>query len=104
MSRELLDVLHVGTAMLFVAGIVGRSVSFGRAGTARDIGTVESLLDLSDWFERMLVIPAYFGLFATGLVTARVAGWPVIGAMRGDAPKWVLVSLLLFAAPMLVIP
>jgi hypothetical protein len=91
-------------AMLFVAGLIGRSASFWRAGVARDIPTVEGLLSLSDWFERTLVIPTYFSLLATGLVTAWITGWPVLGAVRGDAPKWALVSLTLFLTPMLVIP
>src|SRR5262245_31046320 len=97
-------VLHVGSAMLFVAGLLGRTASFHRAGQAADIQSVASLLHLSDWFERFLVIPSYFGVFVTGLLVAQNAGWPVWSAMAGDAPKWALVSLILFLSPWLVIP
>jgi predicted integral membrane protein DUF2269 len=63
-----------------------------------------SLLHLSEWFERTLVIPAYFGIFVTGLFTAWVADWPLLGALNSGAPKWALVSLVLFSSPMLSIP
>src|SRR5262245_18234945 len=104
MTREFFDTIHVGLAMLFVAGLIGRSATFRRAGMARDIAAVEALLHLSDWFERTLVIPTYVGLLATGPVTAWVTGWPLLGAVRAGAPKWALVSLLLFITPLLVIP
>jgi uncharacterized membrane protein len=103
-SRSLLDVLHVLTAMVFVAGLVGRSASFERAGQAQDIQSVGSLLHMSEWFERTLVIPAYFGVLLSGMATAWNAGWPLWGAMTSGAPKWVLISLLLFLSPWLVIP
>ncbi len=99
-----LEVLHVGTAMLFVAGLVGRSASFRRAGRTQDIQSAGSLLHLSEWFERILVIPAYFGVFITGLLTAWEAGWPLWGALTSGAPKWALVSLVLFLSPWLFIP
>jgi len=103
-SRSLLDVLHVAIAMLFVAGLIGRSASFERAGQTQDIQSVGNLLLLSEWFERTLVIPAYIGVLLTGVATAWNAGWPLLGALTADAPKWVLISLLLFLTPWLVIP
>jgi uncharacterized membrane protein len=99
-----LNVLHVGTAMLFVAGLVGRSASFGRAAQAQDIHSAASLLRLSEWFERTLVIPAYFGVLVSGVLTARAAGWPLWSGLADGAPKWPLLSLVLFLSPWLFIP
>jgi uncharacterized membrane protein len=100
----LLDVVHVLTAMLFVAGLIGRAATFWRAGQAQDVQTVGSLLSLSEWFERTLVIPAYVGVLITGLLVAWLAGWPLAGALQGGAPRWLLFSLALYLSPWLVIP
>jgi uncharacterized membrane protein len=100
----LLKVLHVGTAMLFVAGLVGRSASFRRAGYTQDIHSAASLLHLSEWFERTLIIPAYFGVLVSGVLAAWETGWPLWGALTSGAPKWALVSLVLFLSPWIVIP
>lgn len=102
-STLLLEVLHVVIAMLFVAGLVGRAASFHRAGQAEDIRTAGSLLQMSEWFERTLVIPAYFAVLVTGLLTAWLAGWSLGDALNSEAPKWPLVSLVLFLSPMLFI-
>jgi hypothetical protein len=103
-SALLLEVLHVGAAMLFVAGLVGRAASFARAGQAQDIRTAASLVHLSEWFERTLVIPAYFGVLFTGLFTAWAADWPLLDALKSGTPKWAAVSLVLFLSPWLAIP
>jgi uncharacterized membrane protein len=99
----LLTVIHVVIAMLFVAGLVGRAASFHQAGQAKDIQAAGSLLHLSEWFERTLVIPAYFGVLITGLLTAWVAGWPLLDALNGEAARWPLFSLVLFVSPMVFI-
>ena len=102
-SALLLKVVHVVIAMLFVAGLVGRAASFRQAAQAKEIQTAGSLLHLSEWFERTLVIPAYFGVLVTGLLTAWVAGWPLLDVLDSGAAKWPLVSLVLFVSPMLFI-
>jgi uncharacterized membrane protein len=96
----LLEVLHVATAMLFVAGLIGRSATFQRAGQARDIQTAATLLSLSEWFERNFVIPAYFGVLMTGLLVAWLARWPIWTGLTSGTPKWPLVSLVVFLSPM----
>ena len=101
--RELIDVLHVGIAMLFVAGLIGRSAAFSRARRAQSIQTVESLLQLSDWFERSLVIPMYVGVLITGPLVAWIGGWPLAAGLQTGAPKWPLVALILFLSPILAI-
>jgi uncharacterized membrane protein len=105
MSALVLELLHVGIAMLFVSGLVGRSAAFGLSGRTSDIQSVASLMRLSEWFERVLVIPAYFGVLVTGVLTAWQAGWPVWSALtHPGTPKWALVSMLLFLSPWLAIP
>ena len=99
-----LKVFHVATAMLLVAGLVGRSAAFQRAGQARDLQSAAALLHLSEWFERVLVIPAYLAVLATGLLTTFEAGWPLLSALTAGEPKWALTSLVLFLSPWLVIP
>ena len=86
--------------MLFVAGLIGRSATFQRAGQARDIQTAATLLSLSEWFERNFVIPAYFGVLMTGLLVAWLARWPIWTGLTSGTPKWPLVSLVVFLSPM----
>ena len=100
----LIDVVHVVTAMLFVAGVVGRGAAYGRARRSRAVHSIENFMQLSDWFERRLVIPGYFVVLITGLFASWLAGWPLVTGLNGEAPKWVMVSLLLYLSPMLVIP
>ena len=102
-SRELLlEFAHILMAMAFAAGLVGRGATFRAAADASSFESLASLLSLSEWFDRTLVIPPYLALIATGLATALTGGWPLL-AGHPEA-RWLDLSILLFLSPMLVIP
>jgi uncharacterized membrane protein len=62
----LLDVVHVLTAMLFVAGLIGRAATFWRAGQAQDVQTVD----------RGVILLRRAELVMAGLVTALMIAKP----------------------------
>ncbi len=100
----LFKLLHVLIAFGFVGGQIGRALAFRQAGQATDIQSAYALLQLSDQFERRLVIPGSMAVLLVGLLTAWVAGWPLLGVFQGATANWLLVSWVLFLSPMPLIP
>ena len=96
--------LHVFGAIALFCGLVGRMVTFRAAGRARDLPGALALLQLSEWFERRLVIPVGAPILLFGVLTAWQAGWPLFGFLQGAASNWLLVSLILLFAPAPTIP
>ena len=91
-----LKLLHILTAIWFICGLVGRGVTLRMAAAAPDVPVVDALLGLGDIFEKRMVIPGSMAVFAAGLLTAWVQGWPILGFIQGGASNWVLVSILLY--------
>ena len=96
MLSGLLVVVHVWTVFWLVAGILGRDTCYWHAGRADDLAALRTLTGLGGVFERAMVRPATFVVLLTGLVSAWVRGWPILGALQGGAVNWVLTALLLY--------
>jgi uncharacterized membrane protein len=96
-----LKLLHVLAAFGLVTGLIGRAVTFRAAGRAATIEPAAALLAASHWFDARLVIPSFFGVALTGLLTAWVVGlpWTVNGR-----PSWTLAALILLLLPTPLIP
>ncbi len=99
----IMKLLHVLAAFGLVTGIVGRNVTFMRARVATTIDTASALLQLSEFFERRMVIPVSSVVLVFGLVTAWLQQWPILGFLQGGTTNWVLVSLILFTVPFIVV-
>src|SRR5262245_51202211 len=97
---EWVVLLHVATAVWFVAGLLGRNVTMARARTATDIRTLDELVTLSGRFERMMVIPGSIAVSVLGLLAAWALGQP----LAGENNWWVLTSLILFVAIVVLVP
>ena len=100
----LFKLLHVLAAIAFFCGLVGRMVSFRAAGRARDLPSALALLQLSEWFERWLVIRTGTPLILFGVLAAWQGGWPIFGFLQEANSNWLLVSLILLLAPALFVP
>lgn len=98
----LLRLLHATLALLFIAGLIGRAVAFRHARTAATLEATVTLLSLSDWFDRRLVVPGSLLVLASGIATTSVGHWPLFTPTR--QPSWLLVSLLLLLVPVGFIP
>lgn len=104
----LLKILHVLAVMALFAGITGRQVTRSQAkkaaNKAGDLKTFLELSALASQFESKLVIPGSSLVMLFGLALGLLQGWPVLGFLQGAAQNWLLVSNLLLASMILVIP
>ena len=104
----LLKILHVLSVMALFAGITGRQVTRSQAKkSAKEAGDLKNFLVLSalaGQFESKLVIPGSSLVLLFGLALGLLQGWPVLGFLQGAAQNWLLVSNLLMASMILIIP
>jgi uncharacterized membrane protein len=92
--------LHVAIAFWFVAGIVGRNLTFAKVRATDDIRVLEALVVLSGRFERLMVVPGSFAVLVAGLLAAWSQDRPLAGSGNG----WLLFSLLLFLSQIPLVP
>ena len=92
--------LHVVSAFLFVAGLVGRNLLIWQARGATDIGRVQDLVGAAGPFERFLVIPGSMVVGVLGILAWWAEGLP----LWGEGSRWVTLSLLLFLSMMPLVP
>jgi hypothetical protein len=97
---EWVVLLHVAVAFWFVAGMLGRNITMARARTANQLSTFVELVDLSDRFERLMVIPGSFGVLVAGLLAA----WAQDQPLAGTDDWWLLTSLILFVGLGVLVP
>jgi uncharacterized membrane protein len=96
--------LHVVSAILFVAGIIGRAATYRQSARAGEIHATYSLLQASEFFERRLVIPGSMAVLFTGVLLALIQGWPMFGFLQNARTNWLLISIVLFLATVPAIP
>lgn len=101
---QILKILHVLTAMAFVAGIMGREITRSQARKASELKIFLELSALAGQFERILVIPGSFLVLSFGLALALLQGWPILGFLQGAPQNWLLVSNLFLLSMILVVP
>ena len=96
----LLQFLHVASAFVFVAGLMGRDVVLSRARVSSDIEVVRTLTSAAGPFDRFMVIPGSFAVVVFGLLTWWAEGIPLWGA----GSRWLPVSLMVFASTIPLVP
>jgi len=96
MISGLFVVAHVLAVFALVGGIVGRDVCAWHARRATDLKMLAATMSVGSVFEQTLVRPATFAVLVTGLLAAWQRGWPILGALQGHGPNWVLAALLIY--------
>jgi uncharacterized membrane protein len=91
MVALLLKLLHIVTAFLFIAGLLGRTLVMWQASRTTDVRGVDLLVRLAGYFERWMVIPGSMCLLGSGLILAWVQRWQVLGGSY-----WLLISTGLY--------
>jgi uncharacterized membrane protein len=100
----LLKLVHVASAIWFIAGLVGRQVVLAQAARATDLSFAARLSDVAGIFETKMVVPGSLVVLVAGLVTAWAQGWPILGFIQGSQTNWLLVSLLLYVTLIPIVP
>ncbi len=92
-AAALLRLLHAALGVAFIAGLLGRAAAFRHARRAPTLDATAALMELSDWFERALVIPGSMLILLSGIVIGWMGHWPLL--TPAGHPTWLLVSLVL---------
>jgi uncharacterized membrane protein len=90
--------LHVLVAFWFVAGLVGRSVTIAQVRRETDLGRVESLMAVTDRFEKWMVRPGSGAVLLLGLATMVAQDRSLLD------DGWLLVSLILYVVLFALVP
>ena len=81
-----LKLVHVLTAIWFISGLLGRWVALDQAGRATDVRTAFELSELAGRFERPSRRSPPILILLFGLITAWIAGQPVLGFIKEPTP------------------
>jgi uncharacterized membrane protein len=95
----LLKLLHVGLAIAFISGLIGRWIILRRAATTEDVEEAARFSEAAAPFER-LVIQGSAAAFVAGLLTAWAQGYAWLGLTTG----WMLLSVILLLSVMALVP
>lgn len=95
----LLKLLHIGIAIAFIGGAIGRTLILNRAARASEVKTAYELSEAAAPFERMAVWGSSLVLPA-GLLTAWAQGYEWLGLATG----WMLLSTVLLLSVVPFIP
>ena len=75
--------LHILSAFWLIAGLLGRWTTFAQARRATGIQPAAALLQLSERFEALMVIPGSQAVLLLGLLAAWLGGHPLLGVLQG---------------------
>lgn len=92
----LMKLLHVLAAFWMISGVIGRDLTFWRAGKVTDVQAAHALLQASEFFERSAVIPVSVAVLVFGLILTWMQKWPLFGFLQSAPSNWLLVSFILF--------
>ena len=95
---QFIKLLHLISAIMMLAGGIGRQLTRAQAAKTSDIQLFYDLNALSGRFETLLAIPGSMLVFVFGLLLAWLRGWPRLGFLQGAASNWLLVSIILYLA------
>ncbi len=98
-----LKLLHVLAGFALVGGEIGRMIAFRRARQATDVKIVAEMMQLFTFLTSKFVSIGGMLTFLTGLITAWVQGWPILGFLQGGQTNWVLASLIVYIVIMLMV-
>jgi hypothetical protein len=96
---DLVKLVHIGVAIGFIAGLIGRWVLLHAAARAAEVESAYLLSQAAAPFERLVIMGANLVLPA-GLLTAWAQGYPWLGLTTG----WMLASLVLMLSVIPWIP
>jgi hypothetical protein len=91
-----MKLLHILAAFWFISGLVARDFTFWRAAKVSSVEGIQSLLQVSEFFEQWAVIRGAFLVLLFGLLTVWLQHWKLFGFLQGAPTNWLLISFVLF--------
>ena len=99
----LAKLVHVASVIWMISGFLGRTYALDASSRATDVRVTKLLADLSGRFETTMIIPGYSVVLVTGVATAFLGQYSILGPLQ-DGPVWIFASLLLFIVIGLLVP
>lgn len=91
-----LKLFHVAAVLMFLGNITTGLFWHAHAARTRDPRLLAHTMDGIIWSDRLFTIPGVVAIIASGVATAIVGGYPILGT------TWILWSLILFGVSGLV--
>ena len=101
---NLLKLLHIFAAIIFVGGIFARQIVRMYARATDDVVRFATLYQAAMDIENWMVKPGSFVILALGIALAWRGGLPMLGVLQGESQNWLLVSNVLFVFGMALVP
>src|SRR5262245_56378771 len=92
----IMKLLHVLSAFWFISGLVARDFTFWQAAKVTSVQGIQTLLQVSEFFEQWAVIRGGFFVLIFGLLTVWLQHWPMFGFLQGAPTNWLLISFIVF--------
>ena len=96
--------LHILAVALTVGGMFARQIVRGFAKKSDELEIVAPLTRVAVRLDRVLVIPWSNIMILMGIVLAIMQKWPIFGFLQGATKNWLLVSNILLAIMIVLIP
>lgn len=96
---DILKLLHVAVAIVFIAGLIGRAILLRRAARSDDVAAAAAFSESAWPFERLLILGSALVL-PSGLITAWAKGYPWLGLTTG----WMLAAVVLYVIIAVLVP
>jgi uncharacterized membrane protein len=96
--------LHIGSAAIFIGGILARQVVRRAAEKSPDVRTFAILSQAAGRIENAMVIPGNLAVIIFGVLLALITGAPMLGFLQGSSQNWLLVSNILLLLGLLNVP
>ena len=100
----LLRFLHLSSAIVFVGGLFARQAVRSLTHRSSDIGAIITLTQAAGTVERLMVIPGNILAIVFGVLLAILTRSPLLGSIQGPYRNWLLVSILILAALLPLVP
>jgi uncharacterized membrane protein len=101
---NVMKVLHVVAAIVFVGGVFARQIVRGYAKATDDVVWFATLMGAASRVENRMIRPGSIVVLALGIIQAHLGGIPMLGVLQGGSQNWLLVANVLFLSGFAMVP
>ena len=96
--------LHVAAVAITIGSMFARQLVRGIAKKSDDLLEIAALTRAATRMDRALIIPGSNIMIVIGIILAVMQKWPIFGFLQGSTQNWLLVSNILLAIMVALIP